>query len=272
MKQFAETVWNYLVALKVGLCHCTGIKRVQGTLSGLVLACPEMIVLLSSGFAPGDDASLRCTPFKFWSPLPESTILRNTRHTNFWWAQWSKRTRTTHILYGDPHPLLRRRLWIHGVHSFAAEPFPGMTHNKNGDNVAANWLTNMVEYSSFLHSQSAYNLGLVGALKFVCCKTSYIIGSISANRQSQWCLYCVLLASCCSVQLLTCWCFVISHDLCYLTCSASIAGNSFSEWSATISGPEGSPYEGGIFHLKVVFPMDYPFSPPKVGRNSDIPT
>lgn len=33
---------------------------------------------------------------------------------------------------------------------------------------------------------------------------------------------------------------------------------------ALILGPEGTPYEGGIFIFSVNFPHDYPFSPPKV--------
>jgi len=35
-------------------------------------------------------------------------------------------------------------------------------------------------------------------------------------------------------------------------------------WQAAIAGPEGTPYEGGLFQLDLVLPDNYPYAPPKI--------
>ncbi|KAJ3169443.1 Ubiquitin-conjugating enzyme E2 G2 [Irineochytrium annulatum] len=44
----------------------------------------------------------------------------------------------------------------------------------------------------------------------------------------------------------------------------------FFTWEALISGPDDTPYEGGIFTATITFPRDYPLSPPVMKFTSPI--
>jgi len=46
--------------------------------------------------------------------------------------------------------------------------------------------------------------------------------------------------------------------------AAPINSNNITKWDAMIVGPSGTPYEGGIFNLKIIFPSNFPTKPPRV--------
>jgi ubiquitin-conjugating enzyme E2 E len=46
--------------------------------------------------------------------------------------------------------------------------------------------------------------------------------------------------------------------------AAPVDDSNLMHWRGTIIGPQGSPYEDGVFALDITFSDSYPFSPPKV--------
>lgn len=53
--------------------------------------------------------------------------------------------------------------------------------------------------------------------------------------------------------------------------SAAPRDNNFYVWCANIRGPENTAYEGGVFHLEITFPQNYPLSPPSIKLSTPIP-
>ncbi|EKU22791.1 hypothetical protein NGA_0500800 [Nannochloropsis gaditana CCMP526] len=46
--------------------------------------------------------------------------------------------------------------------------------------------------------------------------------------------------------------------------TASPVGSSLNHLSGTITGPDGTPYEKGVFKIDIQIPTSYPFEPPKM--------
>jgi len=56
----------------------------------------------------------------------------------------------------------------------------------------------------------------------------------------------------------------MSSDACACFSAGPVSLDNLLVWKATIFGPEGTPYEGGSFEFDISFPLDYPYSPPKI--------
>ena len=47
-------------------------------------------------------------------------------------------------------------------------------------------------------------------------------------------------------------------------CNVTIVNEDLFRWKCLMMGPEDTPYAGGIFHLDIEFPNQYPFKPPAI--------
>ena len=47
-------------------------------------------------------------------------------------------------------------------------------------------------------------------------------------------------------------------ELMQIGCSFGLFNNDIFKWKVTMLGPKNTPYEGGIFTIKIIFPEDYP--------------
>ena len=47
-------------------------------------------------------------------------------------------------------------------------------------------------------------------------------------------------------------------------CSAGPAGDDIFKWEGVLLGPSDSPFAGGVYNLRIQFPVDYPFKCPNI--------
>ena len=53
--------------------------------------------------------------------------------------------------------------------------------------------------------------------------------------------------------------------------SAAPTESNFFVWCANLRGPETTAFYGGVFHIEITFPQNYPVSPPAVRLKTSIP-
>ena len=53
------------------------------------------------------------------------------------------------------------------------------------------------------------------------------------------------------------------QDATYEYAATPLEDNLF-EWHFTFRGPEDSPFDGGIYHGRIILPPEYPMKPPSI--------
>jgi len=64
------------------------------------------------------------------------------------------------------------------------------------------------------------------------------------------------------------------QDILALSESSSVIAEAvdgdLTHWKGRMHGPEETPYHGGLYHIDIVIPQDYPYSPPKMKFDTKI--
>ena len=64
---------------------------------------------------------------------------------------------------------------------------------------------------------------------------------------------------------------LLDADVPLVGVSAKPLDNDMFKWHANIKGPDTSAFYGGVFHLEIIFPQNYPCAAPSVRLMTEVP-